>query len=115
MARARALDINFIEADLDHAEFLPAAYDLVVNFNFLQRDLIPGMKAALKLGGRIVFETFLIDQRVLGHPRNPAYLLGHNELLDLFREFRVLYYREGLVLEREKHAYKAKLFAAKTR
>jgi tellurite methyltransferase len=113
IARAGALDINFLETDLDSAEVLENAYDLVVNFNFLQRDLIPRMKAALKPGGRVVFETFLIDQRVLGHPHDPSYLLGHNELLDLFRDFRVLYYREGLIAEQEKAAYKAKLFAQK--
>jgi SAM-dependent methyltransferase len=114
IARARALDINFIETDLDGADIAPAAYDLVVNFNFLQRDLIPRMKTALKPGGRVVFETFLIDQRVLGHPRNPSYLLGHNELLELFRDFRVLYYREGQVLQEAKKSFRASLFAQKT-
>ena len=29
----------------------------------------------------------------------PAYLLKHNELLDSFRDFRILYYREGEIAE----------------
>jgi hypothetical protein len=37
----------------------------------------------------------LIDQQIIGHPKNPDYLLYHNELLEFFRDFRVLYYREG--------------------
>jgi tellurite methyltransferase len=115
MARAKALDVNFVQTDLDHTELPENAYDLVVNFNFLDRGLIPKMKAALKPKGHIIFETYLVDQRELGHPRNPAYLLAHNELLDLFRGFRVLYYREGKMVEGAKEAYCAGLFAQKAR
>ncbi len=86
----------------------------MVNFNFLDRGLIAHMKSALKPGGHIVFETFLIDQREIGHPKNPAYLLGHNELLELFREFRVLYYREGRIVEQSGESYKAGLLAEKS-
>jgi len=111
----KKLAIDFRQADLDSVELPEAAYDLILNFNFLQRSLIPKMKKALKLGGHIVFETYLIDQRVLGHPSNPVYLLGHNELLELFRDFRVLYYREGKFAEGGKEAYRAGLFAQKVR
>jgi SAM-dependent methyltransferase len=115
IAQAKKLDIKFIEADLDHAELPEAAYELIVDFNFLERALIPKIKSALKPGGHIVFETFLIDQKELGHPRNPAYLLGHNELLDLFRDFRVLYYQEGKVIEEGKESYRAGLLGQKVR
>ena len=115
IAQAKGLAINFIEADLDHADLPEAAYDLILNFNFLQRSLIPKMKSALKLGGHIIFETYLVDQRVLGHPSNPAYLLGHNELLDLFRDFRILCYREGKVVEGGQEAFRAGLLGQKVR
>lgn len=115
IAQAKGVEINFIQTDLDGAQLPERAYDLIVNFNFLERALIPRMQSALKPGGHIVFETFLIDQRELGHPRNPAYLLGHNELLDLFRDFRVLYYREGKMSEGGKEAYRAGLFGQKNR
>jgi hypothetical protein len=45
----------------------------------------------------VVYETFTVDQLQFGRPRNPDYLLQHNELLDMFREFRCLRYREGVV------------------
>ena len=92
-----------------------SAYDLITNFNFLERALIPKMKTALKPGGHMIFETYLIDQKELGHPRNPAFLLGHNELLELFRDFRVLYYREGKVIQEGKESYRAGLLAQKSR
>ncbi len=114
-AEERRLSVAFRQADLDKTGLPDAAYDLILNFDFLQRSLIPKMKKALKLGGHIVFESYLIDQRVLGHPRNPAYLLSHNELLELFRDFRVLYYREGKFLEGGKEAYRAGFFGQKVR
>jgi hypothetical protein len=50
-----------------------------------------------------MFETYSIDQLKYGKnapgPKNPAYLLKHNELLDLFRDFHIIYYREGEIAE----------------
>ena len=34
-------------------------------------------------------------------PKNPAYLLKHNELLDSFRDLRCLRYREGIIENRK--------------
>lgn len=107
--------VNFRKADLEKIELPENSYDLVVNINYLERSLVPQIKRTLKLGGHVVFDTYLIDQQVLGHPRNPAYLLGHNELLDLFRDFRVLCYREGKFIEEGKESYRAGLFAQKIR
>jgi tellurite methyltransferase len=114
-AKEKGLTIKFEQVDVEHIALSDAAYDLIINFNFLERSLIPKMKSALKLGGHILFETYLVDQHVLGHPKNPAYLLGHNELLELFRDFRVLYYREGRFSEDGQEAYKAGLFGQKLR
>jgi hypothetical protein len=45
----------------------------------------------------VVYETFIVDQANFGKPKNPNYLLKHNELLDMFHDFRCLRYREGIV------------------
>ena len=45
----------------------------------------------------MVYETFIIDQAQFGKPRNPDHLLMHNELLNMFRDFRCLRYREGII------------------
>ncbi len=73
------------------------AYDVIVCFNYLQRSLIPQIKDGLRKGGMVVYETFIIDQAQFGKPRNPDYLLKYNELLDMFRDFRCLRYREGVM------------------
>jgi len=105
--------ISWQQADLERIELPEATYDLVVDFNYLQRSLIPQIKAALKPGGHVIFETYLIGQEILGHPKNPAYLLRHNELLELFRDFRVLCYREGKFSAGEETAFRAGILAEK--
>ena len=114
-AEKRGLSINFIQTDLDNTELPRDTYDLVINFNFLKRTLIPKLVAALKAGGTLIFETYLIDQQELGHPKNPAHLLAHNELLQLFRSIRVLNYREGGFTERGTKTYRAGLLGRKER
>lgn len=71
-------------------------YDGIICFSYLQRSLIPQIKAGLRRGGVVVYETFLVDQAQWGKPKNPDYLLKHNELLEMFRDFRCLRYREGV-------------------
>ncbi|MFQ5852474.1 MAG: class I SAM-dependent methyltransferase [Candidatus Binatia bacterium] len=113
LAKGRGLTITFRQVDLNSVELPEAAYDMILNFNFLQRSLIPKIKRALKLGGHIVFETYLIDQRIFGRPKNLAYLLGHNELLEMFRDFRILYYREGKSVEEGREAHRGSLLGQK--
>ena len=112
-AEKRGLTLNLMQADLESFEFPDSAYDLILNINFLLRSLISKVKKALRPGGHIIFDTYLVDQQVLGHPRNPAYLLQHNELLDLFRDFRVLSYQEGKFLDGGKESFRAELLAQK--
>ena len=91
----------FIQTRIEDLEKIPYidedAYDLVICFNYLQRSLMPQMKNWVKPGGMLVYETFNIDQVRFGKPHNSDYLLRHNELLCIFRDFHVLRYREGVI------------------
>jgi 2-polyprenyl-3-methyl-5-hydroxy-6-metoxy-1,4-benzoquinol methylase len=112
-ADEKHLSIAWQQADLEMIELPENAYNLVVNFNYLQRTLVPQLKGALKAGGHIIVETYLIDQQTIGHPKNPDYLLRHNELLDLFDGFRVLHYHEGRFKDSGEDAFRAGLLARK--
>lgn len=103
------LPIRLIQADLDDFPLPVARYDAVINFRFLNRRLLPSLALALKPGGVLVFETFLIDQRELGHPRNPDFLLRHGELRDAFRSLEHLKYEEGPFDLPDGRAYLARL------
>jgi tellurite methyltransferase len=97
-ARNEALRISPVVADLEKSfPFRPASFDVVVNVSFLERTLLPTLKKALRPGGVLLFDTFLIDQAAIGHPHNPRFLLGHYELYDLLSDMELIRYREGIV------------------
>jgi SAM-dependent methyltransferase len=112
-AAQRSLSVTWQQADLGDIPLERAEYDLIVNFNYLQRSLIPQIRSALKPGGHVIFETYLIDQQKIGRPKNPEYLLSHNELLAHFRDFRILLYREGEFLEGGEPSFRAGMLAQK--
>jgi 2-polyprenyl-3-methyl-5-hydroxy-6-metoxy-1,4-benzoquinol methylase len=111
LAQERNLKIDWRQCDLTAADLPIAAFDLIVSFNYLERTSIASIKQAVKPGGLVIFETYLIDQAAVGHPKNPDYLLKHNELLDDFRGFRVLLYREGKYAESGDLSFRAGIFA----
>lgn len=97
-SREAGVSIKAQIVDLEsHYQIEKNAYDVIICFNYLQRSLIPQIREGLRLRGIVVYETFIVDQAKLGKPHNPDYLLKHNELLDMFREFRCLRYREGII------------------
>lgn len=102
LAEQSGVSISVQVADVEDNYRIPArAYDAIICFYYLHRPLIPSIKRGLKPGGVIVYETYIIDQAQWGEPKNPDHLLGHNELLDMFRDFRVLRYREGIIGEQK--------------
>ena len=71
-------------------------YDNVLVFFYLYRPLFPALIKALKPGGVLMYETFLIDNHFhYQHPRRKEFCLQHNELLGLAQGLRVLHYEEG--------------------
>jgi len=115
LAKEKGVKIQTVQADLDYYRIGKERYDLIIDFYFLDRRLIPRIKKGLKKAGRVVFETYLLEQKTLGleGPRNPRYLLKPNELLKLFRGFRILLYREGIFREGGSRKAIASLIAEK--
>ena len=74
--------MNFVQADLE--TFWPReTYDLIINFNFLLRPLIPVMVDSLAPGGVIVMETILNTPTLQGM-HTKSFLLHPGELETLF-------------------------------
>jgi len=93
LAKEKHLSIEAQVIDLDDFEFTENAFDLVLCFNFLDRRLFPGICKTLKPGGLVCYETFNLDH--LQHTSfKREWVLEYNELLEQFKNFRVLRYRE---------------------
>ena len=102
LARKSGVNLKARLADLEsNYRIRKSSYDVIICFKYLQRSLIQQMKDGLRTGGMVVYETFIVDQARFGKPKNPDHLLKHNELLDLFRDFRCLRYREGIFESRK--------------
>jgi len=108
--------IHTVLADLNTYPIERERYDLIANFYFLNRSLIPKIRSGLKRGGMVIFETYLLEQRTLSTagPKNPKYFLKSNELLSFFKGFRILRYREGIFKEGGRRKAIASLIAQKT-
>jgi len=90
---ARAMELEDAASPPD----IPTAhYDVILGFLYLHRPLFPALLRALKPGGVLIYETFLIDNHLrYQHPRRREFCLDHNELLSLARGLRILHYDEG--------------------
>ncbi len=106
-----------LEADPSRPPDLPEErYDVILVFFYLHRPLFPGLLRALKPGGVLLYETFLIDNHLrYQHPRRKEFCLAHNELLHLTEGLRVLHYDEGAREEGHGNgpAFTARLLARK--
>ena len=78
--------------DLENYQLEKNSYDVIVCTYYLQRDLFDQIKDSLKPGGMVLIETFNTDY--LKYSRFPKkYLLKHNELLEIFKDFKVIRYQ----------------------
>jgi 2-polyprenyl-3-methyl-5-hydroxy-6-metoxy-1,4-benzoquinol methylase len=102
LARQAGVTIRAEVADLEGDYHIRrGAYEVIICFRFLYRPLISQFRDGLRPGGMVVYETYLVDQAQWGKPQNPEHLLLHNELLDMFRDFRCLRYNEGIISDRK--------------
>lgn len=101
-----------LEIDPQHPPDLgTAVYDVILVFFYLYRPLFPQLIQALKSGGVIVYETFLLDNHIRRqHPRRKEFCLEANELITLLQGLRILHYDEG---DHEGSSEKERAFTAR--
>jgi SAM-dependent methyltransferase len=76
--------------------FAPASFDAVVVANYLHRPLFGPMLDALRPGGILLYETFMVGNERFGRPSNPDFLLQPSELLEVVRgRLEVVAFEQG--------------------
>ena len=82
--------------DLQPPDLGTEMYDVILVFFYLYRPLFPQLFKALKPGGVILYETFLLENHIhRQHPRRKEFCLETNELLTLLQGLQILHYDEG--------------------
>jgi hypothetical protein len=75
-------------------------FELIVVTRYLQRDLFPPLRQALRRGGVLLYETFTDRQRAHGWgPTSPDHLLKPGELREHAGALDVLFYEEVITPE----------------
>jgi tellurite methyltransferase len=111
-SRSERLAIWPVVANLDNFHLKDESLDAIVNINFLDRALFPKFERALRPGGILIADTFLVDQAALGHPSDPRFLLAHGELRALAGGLEIEEYREGPVTyPNGEHAWRTSMIA----
>ncbi len=93
-AERRELMVNFQAVDLDDAQLVPGAYDLITVFRYTNRQLWTRLIDALTNDGWLMMEMHLqVAQPVAGPPPG-SFRVEPNELLEAFEALRVVFYQE---------------------
>lgn len=91
----QGLRVDFICADLDRFPLPKLRYDLVVVFRFLDRRLFPAIRARVRPGGLVIYETLNVG-RLDTHPdTNPEHMLARGELPGYFTGWEVIEAADG--------------------
>jgi len=89
------LGASFVQADLTRFALPANAFSVVICFRYRDGCWYPSIRAALRPGGLLVFETYTLEHRKYGHkPLDPAHLLRRHELLQAFGDWEIIFYRE---------------------
>ncbi len=88
--RRNLRSVNFFQQDLETDQLQAASYDLICVIRYLDRSLLPQIRAAVKPGGRIVYQTFNINFLRQKPDMNPLYLLELGELAGFFGDWKII-------------------------
>jgi SAM-dependent methyltransferase len=89
--------IQFRQVDLDEWVIPTESFDLTVVFRFLDRNLFPAIKHALRSGGGLLYSTRNSGVLEREPDTNPAYLLQPGELGTIFGDWEIIFYEDGEV------------------
>ncbi|TVR24326.1 MAG: hypothetical protein EA396_01565 [Anaerolineaceae bacterium] len=87
-------NINLLQVDFDELELDEMAYDVACIFRYLKRDVMPQLKASVRAGGRIIYETFNTRYLGIAPNFNAHFLLELGELDVLFENWTILHSAE---------------------
>jgi len=70
-------------------------FNVIVVSRFLDRSLCNAIIRSLKSDGLLFYQTYIKEKIDSTGPKNPAFLLDRNELITLFKQLKLIFYREN--------------------
>ena len=105
------VNVTLVPGDLETIE-IPGGFDVVILFNYLDRNRFPVFLDAVKPGGWFLGETYLRNQVDFGWgPKHPDHLLEPGELLKLIRPLGLVFGREVTEVIDNRNAARASVLA----
>ena len=108
--RKNAATATLWQVDLEQPGINPLdgrMFGAIVAYHYLHRPLLDSIKQAVYPGGMVIYETFTVDQSRYGRPNNPDFLLRHGELQEVFCDWTILHFFEGIVEKSSRDGSKA--------
>ena len=95
IAAREGVGIKGLVADLDDWPLPTSTFEVITCFRYLNRELFPAMRNALKPGGLLLYKTFN-QHHLREFPRfNPNYLLRPGELTRAFPDLELIVCSDG--------------------
>jgi SAM-dependent methyltransferase len=105
-AEAADVDITTLALDMEtggnpFSDLPQHSFDLVTVSRYLHRPLFPYIKALIKPGGVILYQTFMVGCELteIGKPSNPNFLLKSGELAEHFAGSTILLNEETITAD----------------
>jgi 2-polyprenyl-3-methyl-5-hydroxy-6-metoxy-1,4-benzoquinol methylase len=96
--------LSAVLVDLTQFNFPEHTFDIIMNFYYLDREIWPAFSHTLKPGGLLFFETLTQPMREIKPDLDTDYLLEPGELLQAFKDWQILVYREGWMTSDHGHS-----------
>jgi tellurite methyltransferase len=96
LCKLHSPEMMAVIGDMSSFSFPANTFDVILNFYFLQRELINRYARCLKPGGLVFMETLTRGMLAIKPDLTPDNLLEEGELLALFKGWNVIEYGEGV-------------------
>lgn len=93
----RNLEVNWIHEDVNQYNFPPETYDVIIITFFHPQNKLQEIKNSLKKEGFFLYEHHISTKEpVEKGPKNSRFRFEPNEFLEIFSDFQILDYEEGI-------------------
>ncbi|KUJ75193.1 hypothetical protein AVO42_07535 [Thiomicrospira sp. XS5] len=87
----QGVSVHWKGCSVNEADCLPnETVEVVVMMRYLNRDLFPRLRQAIRPGGFVVMQTFIEGVEAFGSPKNPNFILKRGELAKTFSDFTII-------------------------